>query len=179
MKSLIVLGMLALAGQVHAKEPAQLKAVATVNESATSASVPSGSARMSHRIGVYASLLSEPMGLLGVNAAYNVTDFLRLSAGFGITPGTSGTAVSMGTGVKLLVPGWSVSPMVGANFSFITATASTGTGSTMTGSGVVLFPTAGIDVTMDSGFHLGAGVQITGLATTTPVLPFLNIGSFF
>jgi hypothetical protein len=79
----------------------------------------SASSRHFHPLGAYASLWGDPYpSNLGVNIAYNVEDFVRINVGVGSnTPGTNFKIDTVGAGVKLFVPTWSLSPSVGFNIA--------------------------------------------------------------
>ena len=75
--------------------------------------------RLNHPIGAYLALWGDPFpALWGANIAYNVYDFVRLTAGVGTDSTTHVTATTFGMGAKLFVPNWALSPVVGLNWSF-------------------------------------------------------------
>jgi hypothetical protein len=139
---------------------------------------PQMSNRMDHRTGAYASLFGDPIGLVGASMAYNLSDFARVTGSIGYTPVTgpiTQSALSLGTGVKLVVPGWNLTPVLGSNVSllFIGGT-----------NGFLSYENLGLEYTADNGFHIGAGVNgLFVVAGNTDamdrLLPYVNVGLFF
>ncbi len=144
-------------------------------------------------LGLYGDVVGDPFpGLWGVNLAYNITDFLRLNAGYGSFPSTSltvGTATgtlsasSIGGGAKFFVPGWNLSPTVGINYTNLSVGMS---GVSVSGlsvgglsaSGSVFYATFGLDWQTSYGLDIGAGYNFM-FSPTTGGLPYLNLGWFF
>lgn len=74
--------------------------------------------RANHPLGAYFTLWGDPFpALWGVNIAYNVYDFIRLDAGLGTDSSSNITATTFGVGAKAFVPKWTLSPVVGLNWS--------------------------------------------------------------
>jgi hypothetical protein len=77
-----------------------------------------GSNRMGHRIGAYLAVYGDPYpSKYGVNLAYNVYDFLRVTGGVG-TDTEHVSVNSIGAGLKVMVPGLQLTPVAGLNFAF-------------------------------------------------------------
>ncbi len=134
--------------------------------------------RMAYRTGAYASLFGDPIGVFGASMAYNLTDFARVTGSIGYTPVTgpiTQSALSLGTGVKLVVPNWNLTPVIGTNVSLVFV------GGT---NGFLSYENFGLEYTADNGFHIGAGVNgLFVVAGNTDamdrILPYMNIGMFF
>lgn len=87
--------------------------------------------RMNRRIGLSMAFAEPAPGILGVNANYNVTDYLRVTAGFASieTTGmaftangfelTKAKATTIGAGAKAMVPGWNLTPTLGLHYGHI------------------------------------------------------------
>lgn len=74
--------------------------------------------RMKDRWGIYGTLFGEPLiSLMGLDVAYNATDFLRLNGGVGIFPAGIANLVSLGVGAKFMVPNWEFTPFLGGSFA--------------------------------------------------------------
>lgn len=139
----------------------------TVNES-------TDSARMSRRTGMYLAYGDPYPTVLGVGAAYQITDFLRAQAGFGkisvttgISIGASGittteaSATTFGLGLKGMVPGWNFTPTVGLHFAHLSYS---GTGLSVggfTNSGSHVYTSIGFDWQTQAGFNLTGGYQLS------------------
>lgn len=141
--------------------------------SATGESTESVSPRAKNKLGGYLSISEPSPTLVGLNVGYNVTDYLRASAGYGrlavtsslsigsdgeIT-GTEASATTLGFGVRGFVPGWALSPTAGLHFAHV---AYGGEGLEVGGfkeSGSHLYLTAGFDWQMDSGLNFGGGYR--------------------
>ncbi len=174
------------------------------------AQIPTPDNRMDKRFGLYLSLIGDPVFCFGgLNAAYNVTPYLRLTGGLGYcqagtevqTAGGSteqtgtATGISVGAGAKFLVPGWEFSPTLGLNLSeFIISglpslwtSYSQGTAPSSLDY-TFFYPNLGFDYQAKDGFNLGLGVNFiffigTPQNVTTDVssltIPYLNLGKFF
>jgi hypothetical protein len=131
----------------------------------------SSSNRTEKKLGLYLAVHDPSPAILGINAAYSLTDYLRLSAGFGKISVTSsvsidanGDAVStdasatiFGGGITALVPGWNVSPAVGLHFATISYS---GSGLEVGGfqeSGSHFYGSLGVDWQSKMGLNLSAG----------------------
>ena len=89
------------------------------------ASPAHASNRLSHRFGVSLGILGDPFPtLLGYNASINLARWLRATAGYGQISGTTtgGEAkiTTIGGGLRLFVPSWNFSPVVGASWAKVT-----------------------------------------------------------
>ena len=147
--------------------------------------------RMKNRLGVHAGLLGDPFPtLVGGNVNYNVTDFARVTAGYGSISvsvsgtGTSGelTASTFGAGVRCMVPGWNFSPVAGISWATVSVTVSgTGVIGTVGGFGASashMYATFGFDWQTGAGFNLGAGYNLS-LKSGVGGLPYINLGWYF
>ncbi len=131
--------------------------------------------RMSRRAGMYLAYGDPYPTVLGVGAAYQITDFLRAQAGFGkisVTTGinisgngittTEATATTFGVGLKGMVPGWNFTPTVGMHFSTLSYS---GTGGLSVGgftqSGSHIYTSLGFDWQTQQGFNLTGGYQLS------------------
>ena len=152
-----------------------------------------GSGRTAHPFGVYVDLLGDPaVSLWGINAAYNILDFMRVNVGYGSIPAITATGAtvtpltisgsSIGGGLKFFVPNWDFSPVVGANVASLSLTGSGSFfGQAASASAAAVFPymTAGFDWQTKGGFNLGFGAIVVLGTSGTAALPFLNLGLFF
>lgn len=133
------------------------------------------SIRTEKRWGVFAGLLSEPApSLWSINGAWNATDFLQLTVGYGQFTHYAMQVHSFHAGAKVLVPTWSLSPYLGFNAGSLTSNSRfVVQGQTINPSGlpVILTVKAGLEWLSPSGFLIGAAynVAITG--------PFAGTGS--
>lgn len=151
-----------------------------------SAEERAASSRMNKRYGLYLGLLGDPFPtILGLNGAVHATDFLRATAGWGrITGGENGaiTIDTIGFGVKFLVPGNNLSPVVGLNWAKVSFKSDLDPNDEdvqgFRASDDHFYVNAGVDWTAKGGFYLGGGVNIS-LREGVPIIPYLNIGAFF
>lgn len=147
--------------------------------------------RVARPFGVRLGLLGDPYPtLIGINVDYSLFDFARVTAGFGYTTvsGTSGSgtwslkATTLGAGVRFLVPGWNLTPIAGISYANVGITASGSSGGQtingLTASNSLFYLSGGIDWTASSGFHVGAGYNMSLLAGVTG-LPYVSLGFFF
>jgi hypothetical protein len=155
--------------------------------------------RLDKPFGLYAGVLSDPViTLLSLNAAYNVTDYLRLTGGVGFCPNGSYSATEynngsyttqsgytvayvVGMGAKAFLPHLEFSPEIGLAVSDFVGPIS---GSS---SENILFVCAntGFDYQAKDGFDIGLEFSVP-LATISGqtqyvffVVPGINIGKFF
>lgn len=143
--------------------------------------------RMQHKFGIHLGLLGDPFPtLLGINADYNLTDWSRVTAGYGsVSADVTGgklTATTFGAGVRAMVPNWNVTPVVGLSFASVSVSA---TGTTVTGdvggfsaSASHLYATFGLDYQAGIGFNVGLGYNVS-LKSGVGGLPYINLGWFF
>jgi len=147
--------------------------------------------RTQNDLGFYVGLLGDPFpSLMGINLGYHPTEFLRLTAGYGRSDFLfvlgDADLQSYGAGVKFMLPKWNFSPVVALNYTYfkidldsflgIDLTTSASAGVSVVSAGI------GFDWVTGSGFNLGFGVNIgvSGIeSTSTPIIPYLNIGWFF
>lgn len=131
------------------------------------------SARVKNKLGSYLAINEPSPTIIGVNLAYNPTDFLRISAGYGKISVTTGISISaggnleateasastFGLGVRGFVPGWDLSPTVGLHYGLITYS---GTGLEVGGfteSGGHMYVTMGADWQTDMGLNVSLGYK--------------------
>lgn len=133
------------------------------------------SMRSERRWGIFAGLLSEPApSLWSINGAWNASDFLQVTAGYGQFTYYAMQVHSFHAGAKLLVPTWNLSPYLGFNAGSLTSNSRfVVQGQTIDPSGlpVILTLKAGLEWLSPSGFLVGAAynIAITG--------PFAGTGS--
>jgi hypothetical protein len=135
---------------------------------------PNFSNRKRKPIGVdlYAGGADPVLGLLGFGLSYNLTDFLKITAAYGIYPTVVMTFSSISGGIRFFVPGWNLSPTFGLAYNYITLDAtvlSDSLGQTFglnvyqSGAqsiGVLSFP-FGVDWQLDRGFHIALETSLT------------------
>jgi hypothetical protein len=132
---------------------------------------------MEKRIGAYLGILGDPSPtLLGLNAAYNATDFLRAHAGWGNVsasgPAGDVSVNTLGLGVNAMWPGQDLTPVLGLSYSHLFT------------SGIItefelnnVYATIGGDLQTEVGFNLGFGFNVS--LTDSITLPYINLGWFF
>lgn len=141
----------------------------------------SSSNRMHKKLGAYMSLLGDPSPtLVGVNAAYNVTDYMRVNAGFGHVSASLGdesaSLTTVGAGAKFFVPGWNFTPVLGANLAYAAFSGDTSVGG-LTSTGLNPYLSVGFDWQARSGFNMGLAMNISLAGADSN--PCLNLGWFF
>lgn len=129
--------------------------------------------RMNRRAGMYLSYGDPYPTVIGVNAAYSVTDFLKAQLGFGkisvasgidFTTGavTEASATTIGLGVKGMVPGWNFTPTVGLHWAHVSYS---GAGLLKVGgfqdSGSHVYGSLGFDWQTAAEFNLTGGYQFS------------------
>ena len=160
-----------------------VKAPSKVNVSTEEVGVTSN--RMLRKAGVYLGVLGDPFPtLLGVNLGYNLTDFMRATAGLGRVSATIGTAeasaTTLGAGTRFFVPGWSLSPSAGVSFAYVSVSQSGGAAVTVgnfTKSQAHIYANIGVDWQAASGFNVGAGYNLSFMGVGG--MPYLNLGWYF
>jgi hypothetical protein len=147
-----------------------------------------GDNRLEKRFGIYLSVFGDPfVSYLGVNAAYNLNDFLRVTGGVGYAGGTNISVKSLSVGIKALLPHAEFSPILGLNLSscFANINDSYSTyyntfNNDTTIAVLFLYSNFGFDYQAKDGFELGLGVTLLPLyGYNVFPLPYLNIGKFF
>ncbi len=148
--------------------------------------------RTKHKFGLYGGILGDPFPTaLGGNVAYNVTDFTRVTAGYGSFSVTSVsdklTVTTIGIGAKFFLSERNLTPVVGLNYSNVTFKL-TGTLGTLEVAGLsastgVMYVNFGVDWQAGSGFNLGAGYNLSPRWSAqygwrVIGLPYLNFGWF-
>ncbi|MEX2117899.1 MAG: hypothetical protein WEB37_13540 [Bacteroidota bacterium] len=138
--------------------------------------------RMTDRLGFHVGLLGDPFPtVVGINANYNVLDFLRASAGYGTVTSEGLTASTFGFGVRGMIPDWNFTPVVGLSWATVSVTVSgvaIGDLYGFTVSGSHLYATFGFDWQTGAGFNLGAGYNLS-LKPKVGGLPYVNLGYYF
>ncbi|MCC6278344.1 MAG: hypothetical protein IT289_10570 [Oligoflexia bacterium] len=174
---LIALSLVAVGQMALAAEEATLK---------TSASEISN--RQKNKIGAYLSLLGDPAPTLaGLNAAYNVTDYLRLHAGYGEVKVTTSVSMNgntlgsseasmttLGLGALTTVPNWSLTPVAGVSYSRVFTS---GDGEFNVNQNNV-YGTVGLDWQSEGGFNVGLGYNMAFTAKGFSN-GYINLGYFF
>lgn len=143
--------------------------------------------RSKQKLGLNLGLLGDPFPtLVGFNVNYNVTDFVRATAGYGSVSATvTGgklTASTFGAGARFMMPDWNLTPVVGISWATVSVTAE-GTGvigdvGGFSGSASHMYMTFGFDWQTGSGFNLGAGYNYS-LKSGVGGLPYVNLGWYF
>lgn len=148
--------------------------------------------RMSRKLGFNLGIGDPAPGVGGINVAYNVTDFLRVSAGYGQVSETTSldmdmdgnittheaSASAIGFGARAFVPGWNLTPTVGLHYAHISYS---GDGTSVAGfsdSGSQIFTTLGVDWQAKNGFNASAGLEYSfkdGVGSSA----YLTVGWFF
>jgi hypothetical protein len=138
--------------------------------------------RMSNRLGAFLAVGEPDPGILGLNLAYNVTDFLRAQAGYSSIStsglGVDASATTIGVGAKALVPGWNLSPAVGVHWATVSYT---GNGLTVNGfnsSGSHVYTSFGIDYQAKGGFFGAMGYNYS-LKSEIGGNGYVSLGWFF
>ncbi len=139
--------------------------------------------RTSQRFGAYLSVLGDPApNLIGINGAYNVTDYMRVNVGFGHTSVSAGTdtasLTTFGAGAKFMMPDWNLTPVLGANLSYaiFSGSGDMSVGG-LTATGLVPYLSVGADWQAKSGFNAGLGMNVAiGNGSSAP---YFNVGYFF
>lgn len=174
------------AGSVASAATDNRKAGTSVSEQPTSA--PAETNRMNKRIGAYLGILGDPHPtVVGVNLAYNVASFMRASLGFGkvsastISISDSGigteevSMTTIGASAKFMVPTWNLTPTASLGYSHVSLGDNT---SFVDYKASNLYTGLGIDWQAESGFNLGAGMNLS-LNSGAPSAPYINVGVFF
>lgn len=148
--------------------------------------------KLSHRsekkLGGYLGLLGDPAPtLVGLNVAYNLTDYMRASVGFGrVSTGATiqmqgseiqteeSSMTTIGLGTKFMMPGWSLTPVLGLGYSHVFMSGMESSDFKANN----LYMTVGADWQTKGGFNLGLGLN-KGLTSGAPTAPYVNLGWFF
>ncbi len=131
------------------------------------------SSRMKNKMGSYLSIAEPVPSVIGVNLAYNITDFLRATAGYGKVSVTSSisfsgssavvneaTATTIGMGLKGFVPGWDFSPTAGLHFANISYSGASGLEiGGFKESGSHLYTSIGFDWQAENGLNINGGYR--------------------
>lgn len=132
------------------------------------------SARTRNRLGSYLAIGEPSPTLIGINLAYNITDFLRASVGYGSLTVTSGISIdgsgtvttseskasTFGLGVRGFVPGWSISPTVGLHYGHVSYSGNPGLSvGGFNESGGHVYASLGVDWQAEGGFNAGLGFK--------------------
>ena len=144
--------------------------------------------RQTTKLGAYFGVLGDPAPtLVGINAAYNMADYLRLHAGYGQIKVTSSlssngttlassetTMTTLGLGALAAVPGWNITPVAGLSYSHVFIS---GDGDFNYAPNNV-YTTIGADWQAASGFNVGVGYNLA-LTQKSFGNAYLNLGYFF
>ncbi|MGE0615747.1 MAG: hypothetical protein AB7P04_08900 [Bacteriovoracia bacterium] len=151
--------------------------------------------RTRNRWGADLTVLDPVAALAGLRINYTPFDFMRVGAGYGMMPTGAVTVHSFSAGFQFLVPSFSVSPFLEADFnysiaSFSGAVNATDTNAVLFGLGAATrsanasyftFP-FGVDWQAAGGFHLQAGLLISSfntLGTQTDTRFFGRLGWYW
>ena len=136
--------------------------------------------RSVHKFGVDVGILSEPFpSLMGLNASYNIIDYLRVTAGYGSVSGTGWSFTTLAGDVKLFPLDWNFAPFGVIGYTNVTFKgAGSGLGS-VTASGNALYYGLGFDWQTARGFNLGFEYKMTTIASNSVGLPGFYVGWFF
>ncbi len=141
--------------------------------------------RMKNQLGIHIGFLGDPFPtLLGGNVNYNIADMLRVSAGYGRYPTWifgDLTVSTLGAGIRVMVPDWNLSPVVGFSVASVTVISESGvfrdffgyTGGTWDH----VYLTLGFDWQTRGGFNLGAGYNHS--LKVGAGRPYVNLGWYF
>ena len=145
------------------------------------------SARTEHKFGLHLGLLGDPFPtLLGINGDYNITDWGRLTAGYGsvsvdVAGGTI-SATTFGGGIRAMVPNWNITPVLGLSVASVSVSYSspliTGDVKGFAASTTHLYVTFGLDYQAGIGFNVGLGFNYS-LKSGVGGLPYVNLGWYF
>jgi hypothetical protein len=127
--------------------------------------VSQDSHRMSRRAGMYLAYGDPYPTVLGISAAYQITDYLKASAGFGqlgVSVGAfEASTTTIGVGLKGMVPGWNLTPTVGLHFAHVSHTGGGFAVGGFTDSGAHVYTSFGFDWQTKAGFNLNGGYQLS------------------
>lgn len=148
----------------------------------TEADLSTFSNRQGNKLGVYMSVLGDPFpNLIGMNAAYNLTDYLRANLGYGKVSASIGESeaslTTIGAGAKGMVPGWSLTPVLGLNATYAMFSGSAITVNNLSKSGLVPYLNVGLDWQAQGGFNVGLGTNVSFSDAGSG--GYLNLGYFF
>ncbi len=136
------------------------------------------SARMSRRLGFGVGVADPYPGILGLNAAFNVIDMVRVDVGYAEVSVLGASATTLGIGGKAFVPGWNLSPIAGLHFAHVSYS---GDGLTVNGfneSGGHVYGSIGIDYQSSIGFNGGIGYHFS-FRSEIPASAYVQLGWFF
>jgi hypothetical protein len=161
----------------------QAASAAPVTTTATVASTPAPlekSNRGLKKYGLYLGFIGDPFPTLwGMNLAFNGTEFVRATVGYG----QIAMIKTFGFGAKFMVPKRNLSPVVGINWAKVTVKIDDSDTSDdevdgFSASGDHVYINAGIDWTSKGGLNLGGGYNFS-LKADVGGIPYINIGAFF
>lgn len=163
-------------------------------ENASSTSEVKISQRSEKKLGAYLGVLGDPAPTaIGMNLAYNLTDFLRVSAGYGevkssglaydsstgsLSMEETGKLQTFGVGARAMMPGWNLSPVVGVSVGYMSLSGAFTNVQGLTRSGINAYGTIGVDYQARSGFNLALGYNFP-LGNSMESNPYVNLGWFF
>lgn len=144
--------------------------------------------RAEKKVGLSVSYFGDPFpSKFGGNLAYNVTDFVRITGGYGqgmaATSGTSKLeAKTYGFVARFFLPNRSITPVVGLGWAHVNLTLTGMPGKMkvagLTATGNHLYVTFGLDWQAGNGLNLRLGYSYS-LRTGVGKSPCINIGWFF
>lgn len=151
---------------------------AFAQENSVSAELPSNN-RAARKLGFYVGIQDPSPTVLGTNIAYNLTDYMRLSVGFGEVKTTTGMtftsdgdsttlttqeakASTAGAGLRVMMPSRNLTPTLGLHAARIEYS---GTGGVEVGgfkeSTTHIYSSIGFDWQASSGFQIGGGYNLS------------------
>lgn len=145
------------------------KSTMSVEEMKTSRSV--------NRIGAYFGVLDPLPTLVSLNVGYNATDFLRVVAGAGKVSFGTASVFTLGGGPRVMVPGWSLSPVAGISAAYVSVSGDAGDNG-FSASTVHIYGTLGLDWQTSGGFNMGVGYNVA-FRSGVGGLPYLHLGHYF
>lgn len=155
-------------------------------ENQSAATVSDTGSRTENPLGAYLGVGTPNPGILSINVGYNIAEFMRAEAGYSSLSASIGTAEAsastIGFGVRGFMPGWRLSPTLGAHFASVSYSSNdSGLDVTVGGfntSGSHVYLSGGIDYQAQSGFHGGLGYTYSlrsGIGGST----YVQLGWFF
>jgi hypothetical protein len=171
---------------------ATLSPLRAIGAEVSTQETPKNSNRLDHRIGFSLGILDPNPGLLGLNAHYNINDYLRASAGWANLETTSSISVdgntttsqksradTFGVGLTGAVPGWNLTPTLGLHYAriFYSGTPGLEVGGFKESGGHV-YTSIGVNYQSPSGFDVEVGYNLS-LASNVGGSAFAHLGWFF
>jgi hypothetical protein len=129
----------------------------------TSTAKVEGSNRVKNKLGSYLAISEPAPTAIGVNLAYNVTDFLKASVGYGNISVSLGSyeasASTFGFGVRGMIPNWDFTPTLGIHYGHVSYAGQGLEVGGFTESGGHIYASLGFDWQTATGFNLNGGYR--------------------